>query len=250
MGTASSTGTLKPGNVMLVQDPGDPGGDEVVKLVDFGIARLSEADAVIDERLTLTGKLTGTPNYMSPEQIRGEPVDARSDVYALGLMLHEMLTGRPAFSGRTPITIVMAQLNDPPPRLRDSVGGRLLPPGLEEVVERAVRKSRGERFNRATDLRRALEAVNRRSELSALWADKGTEPEAVFAGLARTRRRHRRHHRRRHQTQRRELPDAVPGPTCDSAWASSFSGARRSRRRRPRWRPISTASIAAGSSPA
>lgn len=173
---------LKPGNVILVPDPA--GGDEIVKLVDFGIARLSEGEAIIDDnRHTLTGKVTGTPNYMSPEQIHGEVVDARADVYALGLILHEMLTGRPAFVGRTPITIVMAQLNDPPPPLRDSMGGRLLPPGIEEVVDRALRKARDERFSRATDLRRALEAVNRRSELTALWANKGDEPEAVFAIL-------------------------------------------------------------------
>jgi serine/threonine-protein kinase len=173
---------LKPGNVMLVTD-GE--GGEVVKLVDFGIARLDERDAVVDERLTLTGKMTGTPNYMSPEQIRGEAVDARSDVYALGLIVHEMLSGRPAFSGRTPITIVMAQLNDPPPRLRDVVVDRELPPGLEDVIEHAVRKDRGERFGRATDLRRALESVIRRGELSALWAGLGEEPAALFATLRR-----------------------------------------------------------------
>jgi PAS domain S-box-containing protein len=173
---------LKPGNVMLVTDAE---GAEVVKLVDFGIARLDERDAVVDERLTLTGKMTGTPNYMSPEQIRGEAVDARSDVYALGLIVHEMLSGRPAFTGRSPITIVMAQLNDPPPRLRDVVAGRELPPGLEEVIEQAVRKDRGERFGRATDLRRALESVIRRGELSALWAGLGEEPAALFATLRR-----------------------------------------------------------------
>ena len=172
---------LKPGNVMIVPD-GE--GGEVVKLVDFGIARLREVDGN-DQRLTITGKMTGTPNYMSPEQIRGESVDARADVYSLGLMLHEMLTGRPAFTGRTPITIVIAQLNEPPPPLAEAMGGRPVPPGLEEVLDRAVRKNRGERFDRAADLRRALEIVVRRGELLALWSATGDDPSALFAAVRR-----------------------------------------------------------------
>lgn len=178
---------LKPGNVMLVPD-GE--GGEIVKLVDFGIARLRTPDAEqaereLDQRLTYTGKLTGTPNYMSPEQIRGESVDARADVYSLGLMLHEMLTGRPAFTGRTPITIVMAQLSDPPPPLREAMGGRPVPPGLEDVVERAVRKDRAERYERASDLRRALEGVVRRGELLLLWSASGTDSDQLFAAIRR-----------------------------------------------------------------
>src|SRR5206468_8236353 len=84
---------VKPGNIMLT-----PTGD--VKVMDFGIAR-----ATSSESLTQTATVLGTATYFSPEQAQGEPVDARSDVYSLGCVLYEMLTGRPPFTGDTPVTI-------------------------------------------------------------------------------------------------------------------------------------------------
>jgi class 3 adenylate cyclase len=168
---------LKPANIMLAQH-GD--GVERVKVVDFGIARL--LDGVADQHYTLTGKISGTPHYMSPEVVRGGAADHRSDVYALGLILFRTVTGRPPFEG-TPIQVVLAQMNDPPPRLADLVPGVDLPPGLQAVINRALQKRPDDRYANATELRRDLEAVGRRGELGALWAEVGQGAGDLFAIL-------------------------------------------------------------------
>ena len=121
---------LKPDNVIVLDRPGNP---ELVKVLDFGVARVSTAPA---EKLvegpkpktageTAVGKVVGTPQYMSPEQAKGLVVDARSDIYALGLTLHELLSGAPAFSGNTPHSLMVKQVTEPPPPLPESVPAAL-----------------------------------------------------------------------------------------------------------------------------
>ncbi len=168
---------LKPANIMLAQH-----GDNVerVKVVDFGIARL--LDGLPDQNYTLTGKISGTPQYMSPEVVRGGAADHRSDIYALGLILFRAVTGRPPFEG-TPIQVVLAQMNDPPPRLTDVVPGVDLPSGLQSVIDRALEKRPDDRYASATELRRDLDAVGRRGELGALWAELGEGAGDLFAIL-------------------------------------------------------------------
>jgi len=102
---------LKPENVMLLQQPGQP---DFVKVLDFGAAKVSTPTP--GGPLTAMGMVVGTPEYMSPEQASGLAVDARSDIYALGLILYEMLTGRPAFQGETPSVVMVMQMTaDPAP---------------------------------------------------------------------------------------------------------------------------------------
>jgi serine/threonine protein kinase/class 3 adenylate cyclase len=168
---------LKPANIMLAQHAD---GVERVKVVDFGIARL--LDIAGDQHYTLTGKISGTPHYMSPEVVRGGAADHRSDIYALGLILFRAVAGRPPFEG-SPIQVVLAQMNDPPPRLADVVPGVDLPPGLQAVIDRALEKRPDERYASATDFRRALDAVCRRGELGALWAEAGQGAGDLFAAL-------------------------------------------------------------------
>ena len=126
-----------------------------VKVLDFGIARLTDDAAT---RLTVEGGVAGTPRYMAPEQITGGTIDARTDVYALGLVLFEMLSGRKAFDRKTPSQLMWAQLNEPVPPLR-SVQPLRDHPQLDAVIAKACAKQPSERFGSMGDMIKALQDV-------------------------------------------------------------------------------------------
>lgn len=126
-----------------------------VKVLDFGIARLADDAAT---RLTVEGGIAGTPRYMAPEQITGGTVDARTDLYALGLVLFEMLSGRRAFDGKSPSQLMWAQLNEPVPPLR-SVQPLRDHQALDAIIAKACAKLPGERFGSMGEMIRALQAV-------------------------------------------------------------------------------------------
>jgi TolB-like protein/Tfp pilus assembly protein PilF len=140
---------LKPENVFLTTD-GRP------KILDFGIARI-EAESVPGASLTQAGAMLGTIRYMAPEQIRGEVVDARSDLFALGIVLHEAIVGRHPFAREMLAETQIAILHDEPPPLAGT--GRHVPITIGRVVRRCLEKSRDERFQTANDLAFALRAV-------------------------------------------------------------------------------------------
>nr|MBA3530963.1 serine/threonine protein kinase [Ardenticatenales bacterium] len=117
-------------------------------LTDFGIAKNSSADAV----LTRTGQVLGTPAYVSPEQARGEPLAPASDLYAMGVVLYEVLAGKPPFSGSNPMEVVLQHLEKAPPPLPVTV-----PAAVTAVVARALAKEPSARFGSAAALAQALE---------------------------------------------------------------------------------------------
>jgi hypothetical protein len=140
---------LKPGNIMIAHDR--KGGD-LVKVVDFGIARATEEE----QRLTRTGLVVGTPEYMSPEQLIGDPVNARSDIYSLGCILYEMVTGDHAFGGTT-ARIITRRMTEPPPRPRDK--NPAIPKALDELIVTAMGRNPQERFRSMEAMREALLAA-------------------------------------------------------------------------------------------
>jgi serine/threonine protein kinase len=137
---------IKPSNI-LVDERGN------CLLTDFGIAKIFEGTA----RFTQTGGIIGTPAYMSPEQGKGEKVDARSDIYSLGIVLYEMVTGRVPFDAETPIAIVFKHIQDPLPLPR-SLNPRL-PEPVQRVILKSLAKQPNERFKRADDMVRALQTA-------------------------------------------------------------------------------------------
>lgn len=134
---------VKPGNILI--NPMGP-----VKVADFGIARAVSAS----ENLTQTGTVMGTATYFSPEQARGADVDPRSDVYSLGVVLYEMLTGSPPFSGDNPVSVAYKHVQETPepPRARN----RDIPPALEAITLKAMAKDPASRYPSAEDLRADL----------------------------------------------------------------------------------------------
>jgi tetratricopeptide (TPR) repeat protein len=134
---------LKPGNVHV-----QPSGQ--VKILDFGLARLGTSE------MTRTGMVMGTPHYMSPEQVRGEKADARSDVFSLGSMFYELLAGRKAFDGDSMHTVLFQVLQEEPEPIRNWVD---LPSILVEVVEKALQKDAAARFHDASQMLAAVRAV-------------------------------------------------------------------------------------------
>jgi len=133
---------IKPSNIMIDSD-------NKAYLTDFGIAKL-----LSDQKFTATGTLVGTPAYMSPEQGRGDDLTEESDIYSLGIIAFEMLTGQVPYDAKTPIGIVHKQINDPVPNMSELVDG--VPGSAQEVIDRALAKSPEGRFSSAEALVGAL----------------------------------------------------------------------------------------------
>ncbi len=135
---------VKPGNILITNE-----GD--VKVTDFGIAR-----AVSEASMTVTGTTLGSVHYFSPEQARGDEVTGRSDVYALGIVLYEMLTGRRPFEGESAAGVALKRLTEDPPR--PMIAGQPLPPGLEAILRRALERDPARRFPDAGSFAEAMRA--------------------------------------------------------------------------------------------
>jgi eukaryotic-like serine/threonine-protein kinase len=158
---------IKPHNVLLASD----GSERRYKVSDFGISRTSAS------QMTEAGSIVGTAQYLSPEQARGAAVDQRSDIYSVGIVLYELLTGRLPFTGETPLEIAMKHLSEipkPPSAIRPEVS-----PDLDMVVLRALAKDPADRFESAEEMDRELARVASGSGVTAETADAAT---AVLAG--------------------------------------------------------------------
>ncbi|HET8539733.1 MAG TPA: serine/threonine-protein kinase [Anaeromyxobacter sp.] len=154
---------IKPGNVMLMQTRS---GEDWVKVLDFGIAKLREdgGAARASASTTSAGAIVGTPNYLAPEQARGDAVDGRADLYAVGCLLHELATGHPPFQATSPMAVVTAHLQQPPPRADGAPG---VTRRLADVLQRALAKRPEERFSSADAMRDALLAAEREAAAPA-----------------------------------------------------------------------------------
>ena len=144
---------MKPDNVMLL-DTADH--TDHIKVLDFGLALLTETPA--DERLTATAAVTGTPLYMSPEQCRGRNVGTATDIYALGAMTFEMLSGEPPFLSDNPADLLVSHMHVEAPPIASKPGSPMVAPGLEQVVRRAMAKKPEDRPT-AGEMRAMLRAV-------------------------------------------------------------------------------------------
>jgi serine/threonine-protein kinase len=144
---------LKPDNVIVVPaDEDDP--VEHVKVVDFGIAKLR--DMAADATLTHAGAVVGTPNYMSPEQCKGESLDARADVYSLGAMLYEMLAGSPPFNAPSISGLIIKHVTEPPPPVPRDLQ---VPAALQDAIARSLSKDPDARQRDATEFARDIQAA-------------------------------------------------------------------------------------------
>ena len=183
---------IKPENIIIRPDG-------YVKVLDFGLAKLVDLPAVSSDTESPTvvkantdpGTVLGTVNYMSPEQARGKPVDARSDIFSLGVVIYEMLTGRAPFVGETPSDVIAALLEREPPPIASLAPNA--PADLRHIVNKALRKDREERYQSVKSLLADLKALRRELELATdlersispeATSGRGGTPGAVVAALA------------------------------------------------------------------
>jgi len=136
---------LKPSNIMIDKDGN-------VRIMDFGIARFLK-----EKGITGAGMMIGTPEYMSPEQVEGQEADKRSDIYSLGIILYEMLTGRVPFQGDTPFSVALKQRSEAPRNPKEL--NSQIPDSLSQAIQKCLAKNRQDRYQTADDVRQALEDV-------------------------------------------------------------------------------------------
>ncbi|AKU98082.1 Serine/threonine protein kinase PrkC, regulator of stationary phase [Labilithrix luteola] len=146
---------LKPANIFLTKHGDD---EDFVKVLDFGLVKqLSERP---EEQLTQTGLFMGSPKYMAPEQIQGGHVDARTDVYSLGIMMYEMLTGKVPFERATSVNILMAHVGEAPPPMREVNPHLVCSPAFEELVMRCIAKDPNQRLHSMEDVLQNIRRVH------------------------------------------------------------------------------------------
>src|SRR6266446_4205019 len=175
---------INPGNIMLRPD-------RYVKVLDFGIAKLAEQEAPAmmpkDEALlpatTNLGSILGTVPYMSPEQTCGAPADKRTDIWSLGVVLYEMVTGHQPFAGDTPREVMTSILEKEPPPLTSHI--KQTPAELRQIIGKALRKDRTERYQSVSEILQALKNLRHKLELKAapLWLRWTRSPTALVLGL-------------------------------------------------------------------
>jgi len=168
---------LKPDNIFLCNIDGDP---DYAKVLDFGVAKLAAQDRK-QGTMTQAGMVFGTPKYMSPEQSRSDITDARSDIYALGVILYEMLAGKPPFDAENPLSILIQHVQEPVKPFSVVRPDILIPPPIERVVERCLRKKPEERYQSAEELAEAL--MNAWRALDRSFDNVITRDEAEKLGL-------------------------------------------------------------------
>ncbi|MDB4993801.1 MAG: Serine/threonine protein kinase PrkC, regulator of stationary phase [Myxococcaceae bacterium] len=147
---------LKPANIFLVAHGDEP---DFVKVLDFGLVKDVGEPKPGEDQLTQTGLFMGSPKYMAPEQIRGDRVDARTDIYSLGVMMYEMLSGKVPFDRPNSVNTLMAHVNELPPPLRTTNPNVLLSAAMEDVVMKCVEKDPDLRFKSMDELLAALKRV-------------------------------------------------------------------------------------------
>src|SRR5436190_2920964 len=146
---------LKPENVMICRRPQ---GEEYAVVMDFGLAKERRAEGEL-QKLTATGIILGTPEFMSPEQLRGKTLDARTDIYSLGLLVFEMLTGKLPFQGRTQQELMIARLRNDPIPLRRSRADLAFPEAVERVLNKAMQRSPEARHQTTLEFAEAFAAA-------------------------------------------------------------------------------------------
>jgi serine/threonine-protein kinase len=173
---------LKPENVFLTKQGGTT---DFPKVLDFGLAKMSEKQMGNGSMMfTQQGMVFGTPEFMSPEQAQGEPIDNRSDIYSLALILYELITGKLPFDAKSPLDIMKAHVRDAPIPLSNRVPGKAFWPELEAVISKALAKQPADRYESAAQFGEALlGCLPKPSEAKASEAPKRASRRADSPGV-------------------------------------------------------------------
>ena len=173
---------LKPSNIVLTEYDEDP---DFVKVVDFGVAKLMGGTAEGAQRLTQTGEVCGSPVYMSPEQCMGQELDLRSDIYSMGILIYETLTGKLPLIGRTMVDTMSKHVSEMPPSFSKVRPDLYIPERIEQVVMRAMAKDPADRHQNMDELREDLEnAIPKPGRSSSLRHTQMTSTRDSMAGAS------------------------------------------------------------------